>query len=429
MAGVFRKGLKNAGVFYTCHELRLSLEESRSPMYSALIAFASLALVVSFLCSLWESVLLSISPSYVQIKLNEGGRVGLLLEQFKANIDKPLAAILTLNTAAHTVGAVGVGAQAAVIWGGTQPYIAAIVVPIVMTLLILLLTEIVPKTIGATNWRVLAPFTVRCLSFIITALYPVILVCQMVTRRFGGDENRSVFSRSDFMAMAQIGSQEGHLDTTESRFIQNLLNFKTFKAKDIMTPRTVAVTASEDMTLREFYDIQEELVFSRVPVWQGEERENITGYVLKDQVLEEMVEGEEDKPLKTLRRDILVVGEDYGILDLFDDFIQKREQIALVVDEFGGMLGVVTMEDIIETLLGAEIVDETDDEVDMQALARKNWRDRFRKAEIRRGNPAKLDPKGLAVPRNTDMQQEEVREASETLETNSARHIREQAQG
>ncbi len=353
-------------------------------MYTALIAFALVTLIVSFLCSMWEAVLLSISPSYTHIKLNEGGRVGLLLEEFKLNIDRPLAAILTMNTFAHTIGAVGVGQQAAMIWTNSNPFMTGVVVPLGMTMAILLLSEIVPKTIAASNWRALAPFTVRSLALLILILSPIVWLCQIITKAFSQEGEKSVFSRSDFLALAEIGSQEGHLDTTESKFIQNLLNFKTFVAKDVMTPRTVAVTASEDMTLREFYDIQEELVFSRVPIWQDGEKDIITGYVLKDHVLEELVEGEEDKPLKSLKRDIIVVEEDYGILDLFNDFIQKREQIALVVDKFGGMSGIITMEDIVETLLGAEIVDETDDEVDMQALARKNWRNRYRKTEIKR---------------------------------------------
>lgn len=370
-------------------------------MYTALFAFAAVSLVISFLCSMWEAVLLSISPAYTQTKINEGGRTGDLLREFKENIDRPLAAILTLNTFAHTIGAIGVGQEAGKIWGELSPAMTGFVVPIGMTAAILLLSEIVPKTIGASNWRTLAPFTVRCLSFIVVLLSPILWICQLITRVFNTDENRSVFSRSDFLAMAQIGSQEGHLDTTESHVIHNLLNFKNIRAKDIMTPRTVAVTASEDMTLREFYDIQEELVFSRVPVWQDDEKDIITGYVLKDHVLEEMVEGQEDKPLKSLKREIIVVEESYGILDLFNDFLQKREQIALVVDPFGGMSGIVTMEDIVETLLGAEIVDETDGEVDMQAFARKNWRNRFKKAEIKKAHPHDLPPGSAPLPSAT----------------------------
>ncbi|MHC1788900.1 CNNM domain-containing protein [Solidesulfovibrio sp.] len=235
-------------------------------MLTYLIAFFAVSITISFLCSLWESVLLSISPSYMQTKLNEGDKLGRTLQSFKNNIDRPLAGILTLNTIAHTVGAIGVGQQATKIWGEANPIITGFVVPAVMTIAILILSEIIPKTIGATNWKALTPFTVRCLSFMLKALAPLIWACQLVTRVFNAKNNESVFSRSDFLAMVQIGAEEGHLDQNETRFIRSLMNFKTVKGKNIMTPRTVLLSESEGMTVREFYDKQEDLVFSRIPV-------------------------------------------------------------------------------------------------------------------------------------------------------------------
>ncbi len=351
-------------------------------MFTALITFFMVSMVFSFLCSLWEAVLLSISPSYMQIKLNEGGKVGIILKSFKENIDRPLAGILTLNTIAHTVGAIGVGQEATKIWAEGNPSITGFAVPAVMTAAILIFSEIIPKTIGATNWRVLAPFTAWSLDIVLKVISPIIWFCQLITKIFNSDREKSVFSRMDFLAMAQIGSQEGALDENETKFIHNLLHFKNYKAKDVMTPRTVAVCAPQNMSAREFYDLQEDMVFSRIPLREDRDKETIVGYVLKDTVLEHLIDDDKDKLLGEFKREIISVPESYSIFKLFNDFIQKHEHIALVVDDFGGMSGVVTMEDIIETLLGAEIVDETDKIVNMQDMAKKQWKNRYNKVII-----------------------------------------------
>ena len=314
----------------------------------------------------------------MQIQLNENGRIGAILQSFKENIDRPLAGILTLNTIAHTVGAIGVGQEATKLWAESSPLITGLAVPAAMTAAILVLSEIIPKTIGATNWRALAPFTVRSLQFVLFALAPIIWICQLVTRLFNAEKEKSVFSRLDFLALAQIGSQEGHLNETEGKFIHNLLHFKNYKARDIMTPRTVLVAAPQDLTAREFYDMQDELIFSRIPVRESQTNETITGYVLKDEVLEFLIDGEPDKLLKDMKRNIITVQENYNIFRLFNDFIEKREHIALVMDDFGGTAGIVTMEDVIETLLGAEIVDETDKIVDLQDMAKRRWKNRYK---------------------------------------------------
>ncbi len=360
-------------------------------MFTALVAFFAVSIVISFLCSLWEAVLLSISPSYMQIQLNEGGTLGPILKEFKDNIDRPLAAILTLNTIAHTVGAIGVGQQATKIWADSNPLITGLLVPAVMTAAILILSEIIPKTLGATNWRFLAPFTVRSLRLIIVVLTPVIWLCQMITRFFNANKEVSVFSRHDFLAMAQIGSQEGQLDKTEGELIHNLFHFKSYKVKDIMTPRTVVAAAPKDMKARVFYEMQDELVFSRILLREHEQSENIVGYVLKDEVLEHLIDDDQDKLLGSFVREIIAVPENYSVFELFNDFIQKREHIALIVDDFGGIAGLVTMEDIIETLLGAEIVDETDKIVDMQDMAKKKWRNRYKRSLIQ-DRPVLQDP-------------------------------------
>ncbi len=352
-------------------------------MISTLVGFLLGSLILSSLCSVWEAVLLSISPSYMQVKLNEGGKVGIILQRFKENIDRPLAGILTLNTIAHTVGAIGVGQEATKIWADQSPWITGLAVPLLMTAAILLLSEIVPKTIGAVNWRKLAPFTAHSLNFTLIVLAPIVWLCQLLTKAFNTGE-KSVFNRSDFLAMAEIGSQEGQLDQTESKFIYNLLHFKNYHAKEIMTPRTVMVSAPQEMMARTFYEMQDELIFSRIPLREQAHSETIVGYVLKDEVLEHLIDDQQDKPLSEFRRSILTIPDSFSIFQLFNDFIAQREHIALVVDEFGGVSGLVTMEDVIETLLGAEIVDETDIAVDMQDMAKRKWRSRNRKG---RENP------------------------------------------
>lgn len=320
--------------------------------------------------------MLSITPAYAQIEMQKKTSIGGYLHDFKENIDRPLAAILTLNTIAHTVGAIGVGSQATAIWAETNPLITTFLVPVVMTLGILILSEIIPKTIGANYWKELAPFTVSSLNFIMFLLAPLIWLTQLITKTLKKDKNKSVLSRSDFLVMAEIGEQEGVFQENESAIIKNLLRFHTIDAKSVMTPRTVVKAGSEEMTLREFYDANPKLQFSRIPTYHEGSKDRVTGFFLKDDLLAGILEGKGDEFLSILRRDIMVVNEQFSITDLYNRFLEKREHIALVVDEFGGMAGIVSMEDVIETLLGLEIVDEFDSTEDMQSLARKNWKKR-----------------------------------------------------
>lgn len=348
-----------------------------------LIFFASISIIFSFLCSIWEAVLLSITPAFTQVKLKEGGFVGKKLQEFKENIDKPLSAILTLNTVAHTVGAMGVGAQAAQIWAdstwklplGFMDLGMEAIVGVVMTLAILYLSEIFPKTIGANNWKALTPFTVNSLNIIIKILYPLVWISQLLTKMLKKDKSKSVLSRADFTAMTEIGEKEGVFKENESKIIRNLLGFNSILAKDVMTPRTVVVAADEKMSIREFYDNNKNLRFSRIPLFQ-ESKDEITGYVLKDQLLSALVDKKDDAPLSSIKREMMIVNMRFPIPELFERFMEKKEHIALVMDDFGGMSGLVTMEDVIETLLGLEIVDELDGTDDMQALARRQWEKR-----------------------------------------------------
>ncbi len=346
-------------------------------MYTMLIIFFLVSIVFSFLCSLWEAVLLSTTPSFAEIKQREGTALGRQLNEFKANIDRPLAAILTLNTIAHTVGAIGVGAEATAIWAEVNPLITGVVVPVVMTLAILIISEIVPKTIGATYWQELVGFTVSSLRIVITLLLPLVWLCQLVTSSLKKDTKGSIFSRSDFLAMAEIGAEEGVFNESESEIIGNLLRFHRITANDIMTPRTVVDVASEDETIKDFFDSRETLHFSRIPIFEGT-KDHITGYFLKDELLAALIEERGDDMIATLRREIIIIPQDFPLPELFSRFVTRREHIALVVDEYGGMAGIVTMEDVIETLLGMEIVDEMDQSTDMQVLARREWEKRAR---------------------------------------------------
>ncbi len=354
-------------------------------MYTLLIVFFLLSIVFSFLCSVWEAVLLSIPPSFVEIKHQQSSLLGQRLKKFKDNIDQPLSAILTLNTIAHTVGAIGVGVQAGKIWG--ESFMASVVTPVAMTLAILILSEIIPKTIGATYWKKLVPFTTTSLHYIILLLYPLVWFSQLITKWLKKGTTEAVLSRADFNAMATLGAKKGIIQKGESKIIQNLLRFNTIRAADIMTPRTVVVAASEKQNIREFYEKNKNLRFSRIPIY-SESKDHITGFVLKDELLSKLLNDEHQLTMKDIKRPISIIQEDLALPELFNQLMERREHISLVMDKYGGMAGIVTMEDVIETLLGMEIIDELDNIADMQLLARRNWEKRARQMGLITDPPA-----------------------------------------
>lgn len=339
-------------------------------MYTLIIIFFLVSIVASFLCSVLEAVLLSITPAFAERQQTEDPATGATLEEFQQNIDRPLAAILTLNTIAHTVGAIGVGSQAAVIWGDS--IMSTLVIPVVMTLAILILSEIIPKTLGANYWQELAPFTVKTLKLIIFLLSPLVWISQLITRSLKKDKDKSVLSRADFTAMTELGAKQGVFDERESSLLRNFMRFSSICAKDVMTPRVVVVAAQEETTLGEFHAANPNLNFSRIPLYT-DSVDNVSGYFLRDDLLAALVDNRDTDRLSVLKRELSAVNQDFPIPELFSHFTEKRTHIAMVIDEFGGMAGVVTMEDVIETLLGLEIVDESDSNEDMQVLARKQW--------------------------------------------------------
>ncbi|MCP2045465.1 CNNM domain-containing protein [Pontibacter sp. HSC-36F09] len=334
-----------------------------------LFFYLFISIILSFLCSLLEAALLSITPSHVGITKQKNPALGKHLQEFKENIDRPLAAILTLNTFAHTIGAAGVGAQAQVLWG--DKYLS--LVSAVVTIIILIFSEIIPKTLGVNYWRQLTPFAVRTLRIMIySPLYPLIMLSQFITRRLKRDKNKSVLSRADFSAMAEIGIKEGIFKRGESQILRNILRFNQVLVRHVMTPRTVVYGAQEDMLIVDFFKQAKTLRFSRIPVYQSS-LDDADGYVLKDEVLSKLIDNQGHLPLKSIKRSIEVVTEYMPIPELFSRLIKEQNHIALVVDEYGGTAGIVTMEDIIETLLGMEIMDEMDNVEDMQKWARENW--------------------------------------------------------
>lgn len=335
--------------------------------------YLSLALGVSFLCSIMEAVILSITPGFAAAFERNSPHAGAVLRELKADIDRPLAAILSLNTIAHTVGAAGVGAQAMLVFG--SGYVA--VTSAVLTLLILVLSEIIPKTLGAVYWRSLAGPTALLLSILIRFLHPLVWLSQLVTRMVSGKRSIYTISREEIRAMADIGFQEGVFREQESKILKNLLRLGKLKAESIMTPRPVVFALQADMTVGEVVEKYPELKFSRIPIYT-ESPEDIRFFVLRNDILLEASRGNTGKQLAELGRKILVVPEMVSLLYLFDQILDQREHIALVVDEYGGLAGLVTLEDIVETLLGIEIVDETDPTMDMQELARRQWERRAR---------------------------------------------------
>lgn len=346
-----------------------------------LFFFFIVSIVFSFLCSIWEAVILSVTPSYVSRMQTEKPRLGKQLNSFKEDIDRPLSAVLTLNTIAHTVGAIGVGVQAGKLFGTTKVSLFLFdatyesLIAGLMTLAILVLSEIVPKTLGANYWKQLTPFTVRSLRILMFILAPFVWFSMLVTRLIKNDEEKSVLSRADVTAMAAAGLKSGAIDKEEKSIIENLLQLENRKVKDIMTPRSVALALDEDLTLGEIYAGNNPFQFSRIPVYK-ENTENITGFILKDGILENIAADKHTRKANEIRREILFVEENNSVALLLDTLIEKKQHLAMVANEFGTVVGLVTMEDVIETLFGLEIIDESDKVADLQKLARENWRKR-----------------------------------------------------
>ena len=334
---------------------------------TALFFYLFIALFVSFVCSLAESVLLSVPQSYLATIKDKYHWADSFLS-YKQKIDKPLSAILALNTVAHTIGAAGVGAEASKIFG--RPSLG--IVSAILTLLILILSEIIPKTLGALYCKSLSKLTFYSIKFMMILTYPLVIISIRITQLFA-KKNNQIISREEFSAMANLGYNEGVFSKDENRIIQNILNLKKIKVSEILTPRVVVVSANENMSIDNFKSQKKYLNFSRIPLF-SDQNEKITGYVLLQDVLKNNSNNKNVKTnLSEFKRDILTVPNTINLFVLFNRLIEKKEHISIVVDEYGGLDGIITMEDVIETFLGLEIMDESDQVVDMQKYAKQKW--------------------------------------------------------
>jgi len=342
-----------------------------------LLVYVALALGVSFLCSVLEAVLLSLTPSYVSLLRERRPRAGKLLDGYKTDVDRPLAAILSLNTIAHTVGATGAGAQAVAVFG--EAWIG--VISAVLTLLILVLSEIVPKTLGATYWRSLAAPVAFTLRGLMIAMAPLVWMSQGITRLIARGENPPSVSHAEMAALAETAHRDGVFAPRESHIVQSLMRAAPLRARDVMTPRVVMAVLDEELTVGDVDWNAPELRFTRIPIF-AETREHLTGYVRKDELLLARVRGETDKRLASLRRPLLVAPESLPLAEVLENFLAGGDVVAQVIDEHGGVDGLITMEDVVESLTGLEIVDEHDSVEDMRAHAKARWRERARRLGI-----------------------------------------------
>ncbi|MBR3407236.1 MAG: DUF21 domain-containing protein [Paludibacteraceae bacterium] len=361
-----------------------------------LLLFLLGAMGISFLCSVLESVLMTTTYSYINLRMEEGYAPATLMKQYKDDPSRPLAAILSLNTIANTIGAAGVGMQATALFG--EVWFG--VVSAVTTLLILIFAEIIPKTIGTTWWKSLMGFTARTVRALIIILYPFVLLVELITRIFPNNEDDPTVSREEVLAMVNVGEEEGVVDEDENKIFTNLMRLDSIHAYDVMTPRVVAKIAPENMTLRAYYDSDEYDHFSRIPLYNPTSPEYITGYVLRNDALEELTEDHFRKTLGGIKRSLPAFDQDMTLGTIFDSMLKQKSQIAQVIDEYGMFVGILTLEDIIETIFGLEIIDENDTVIDMQQYARERWEQRQKKYRKVESQKSKVESEGVKEESN-----------------------------
>jgi len=340
-----------------------------------LLVYVATALVVSFVCSILEAVLLSITPSYLAVLDNEKHRTAGRMRALKEEIDRPLAAILSLNTIAHTVGAAGAGAQAAKVFGEAKVGIFSAA----LTFIILIATEIVPKTLGATHWKRLAPLVTRVVRFLMIVMWPLVKLAEWITKLLAPKDPEPIVSRDEISALADAATNEGVVEAGESRLVRSLLRFAMLRVCDVMTPVEHVVTLNEESLVGEDRE-PPPLPFSRIPLCRKTAHgEEYTGYILKTDVLQHAAESAPVTSVIEKRRDLIFISDTMPLPEIFDCMVERREHIAMARNDKGEPTGLVTMEDIIETLLGLEIFDEVDDAERIQRAARNYWHERARR--------------------------------------------------
>jgi len=365
--------------------------------YSLIITYALFAIVVSHICSLLESIMLTTPMSYVNMLEQNNVPGAKRLKRLKSQLDRPISAILVTNTISNTVGASLVGSEASKLFDSTGVGI----ISATFTLLILLLSEIIPKTIGTTYWRKLAVPASKLITWLIWITFPLVYIIERFTHLISRHANTVNVSREDVAAIVTTGAEEGVLEKGENKMIQNLLKLDEFTAHEIMTPSSVVTMAERSQTIRDFYKDEGMKQFSRIPLFDKENDEYATGYVLKQEILERMAEDKFNTQLKELERPILSFQEDTSVSDIWEKLLESKEHISVIIDEYGTMRGIVTMEDVIETMLGYEIVDEKDEVVDMQELAKAQWK-QMQKLQKRRIPMSKNLPSAVMSERKTD---------------------------
>lgn len=339
-----------------------------------LFVYLSLALILSFICSVLEAVLLSTTPSYIQALSKKDPESASALKAVKGDLDKSISSILTLNTFAHTIGAAGVGAEAAIIFG--DEYIVAI--SIILTLLILYLSEILPKTIGARYWKALAPKSAKVIRALIIITYPFTLISTMLIKAFGKEnQNKDVISREEILALTELGEKSGSVREKEGDLIENLLSLANDKVRDILTPRSVVFVLQKDTTVGVASKMSELYSRSRVPVYD-KNIDDVVGMVFAKKIMEEEILENSHRKIEEIMTPIFRVSENIPVLKVLDMFIQRKEHMFLVVDSYGQTAGIVTLEDAIEQLLDVDIMDEHDQVEDMQEFAKLQMRKKAR---------------------------------------------------
>ena len=333
-----------------------------------LFLYVFLALFFSFLCSVAEAVLLSITPSYIEKLKNTDANKAAKVKRLRFDdIDRSLAAILTLNTIAHTVGSIVVGAKAAHVFGDVWIGVFSAV----FIILVLVFSEIIPKTIGAIYWQSLTGVVSVFVSVLIRLLYPLIVMSELITKLISSGKHQQIFNRDEFIAMAGLGERTGLIEEHESRIINNSFKLRSLKARDIMTPRSVITAFQKDKHVDEIFIDLVACQVSRIPIFTDSLDDSST-FVLKSDVLLAKAKGENPK-LDDLKREFNLVIEDMSLSNLMDSLMQNRQHLSVVVTEYGDVSGLVTMEDVVETILGLEIMDELDEVKDMQTYARQLW--------------------------------------------------------
>ena len=346
-----------------------------------LVIYLLVALVFSFLCSVFEAVLLSIRRPYIETQKENKPRNAAIWDKLSNDINRPLSAILILNTVAHTVGAAGVGAQAMKIFGDAP--LTTGIISGVLTVLILLLSEIIPKTLGAVYWKQLAPATGVLLTNLTRIMSPLIWITEKITSGISHGQKKGAYSRAEFIAMADIGEKEGAIEENEGRIMKNLFELRDTMVRHAATPRTVVFALPESCTIAEFMENHADKPFSRIPIYR-DNLDDLDGFVLRVELLQALAQGHGEDQLSKYRRPIHAVPRTQTLSTLFNDMIAQRIHIAATLDEFGAFSGIITLEDVIETLLGTEIVDEVDHHDDMQQMARELWKKRAEKMGLPR---------------------------------------------